>query len=94
MNSSQMLGEVKRWACMVGASLMLIIAPGIMFLGFIVGQLGDVKFWNGSGTIFILLLIISAICLFIGWVIPESPQVVENTAPSNSWDDEVTVPLV
>lgn len=90
----QMLGRVKYWSCTVGTLILFIFAPGILLLGFLAGQLGDVKFWNGSGTIFILLLVTSVICLFIGWVIPESPQVVENTAPSNSWDDEVTVPLV
>lgn len=79
---------------MAGTLILFIFAPGILLLGFLVGQLGDVKFWNGSGTIFVLLLVISAICLFISWLIPEPPAVVGNTTPSNAWDDEVTVPLV
>ena len=90
----QMLGKVKYWSCAVGTLILFIFAPGILLLGFLVGQMGDVKFWNGSGTIFVLLLVTSTICLFISWLIPEPPPVIENTAPSNAWDDEVTVPLV
>lgn len=90
----QMLGKVKYWSCTVGTMILFIFAPGILLLGFLAGQLGDVKLWNGSGTIFILLLVTSAICLFISWLIPEPPQVIEYTTPGNAWDDEVTVPLV
>ena len=49
----QMLGKVKHWSCMAGTLILFIFAPGILLLGFLVGQLGDVKFWNGSGTIFV-----------------------------------------
>lgn len=90
----QMLGKVKSWSCLTGTLILFIFAPGILLLGFLAGQLGDVTFWNGSGTIFILLLVTSAICLFVAWVIPEPPPVAENTAPGNTWDDEVTVPLI
>lgn len=90
----QMLGKVKSWSCLAGTLILFIFAPGILLLGFLAGQLGDVTFWNGSGTIFVLLLVTSTICLFISWLIPEPPPVIENTAPSNAWDDEVTVPLV